>query len=52
MRTLFTAYLLVTFDLYWMEQKPENVMVFPQIREQFATRLKEKLEVVTVPFEI
>ena len=40
---LFIGYLFNRFDQFWLEKKPENVMVFPQLKKEFAEQVQELL---------
>ena len=37
------GYIFHQFNDYWIREKPESVMAFPSVKDQFAANLKTKL---------
>ena len=40
---LFLGYITYNFNQFWFDSKPDNVMSFPRIKDQFSTELKKEL---------
>lgn len=47
-----SSYLLIEFDKFWIEQKPENVMEFNRIRDLYENNLRTLLADTTVCLKI
>ena len=48
----FSSYLLIEFDKFWIDQKPENVMEFNRIRDLFENNLRTLLADTSVCLKI
>ena len=39
-----SAYLMYSFNQFWLDANPENIMAFPRVKESFLSQLKQRLK--------
>ena len=41
--TSYSGFVLIKFDIFWIAEKPANIMAFPEVKQKFLQQLKENL---------